>query len=72
MSTEQQDARPFVTAVLHVGFLSIAETPEMLERLRRPEPDEPDSTARSRLFSELQRIGVTPIDATAGVVGGSK
>ena len=71
MEKDDDQAVAFRTT-FHVGFLSVGETQEMLERLRRPEPPEPDSTARSRLFSELRRLGVAnPINVLAAIVGDS-
>lgn len=57
-----------VAGVLHVGFVSISETPEMLSRVARKESDEPSRPARSRVMAELQRIDISPIDGTAARV----
>lgn len=57
------------TAVLHVGFIWIRETDEMISRLRN-EPTQPGSPARSRFFGEASRSPVSPIDATAARVTG--
>jgi hypothetical protein len=57
----------FVTAILHVGFLSLPESPEMIARLKNELAEEP-SPARSRFANSVQRYAVSPIDATAGRV----
>lgn len=57
----------FVTATLHVGFLSLPESPEMLARLKNERP-EASSPARSRFANSVQKYAVSPIDATAGRV----
>lgn len=58
-----------VTAILHVGFLSLAETEEMLAKLRRePKKEETNNPARSKMFSTAQKQAVAPIDALAGKV----
>jgi hypothetical protein len=56
-----------VTAILHVGFLSLPESPEMLERLKN-EPRDAPAPARSRFANCVQKYAVAPIDATAGRV----
>ena len=56
-----------VTAILHVGFLSLPESPEMLERLKNETPTEP-ALARSRFANCVKKYAVAPIDATAGRV----
>jgi hypothetical protein len=62
-----------VTAVLHIGFLSVPETYEMLGRLnnehRRHECNDP---ARSKMFETAQRQDVTAIDRTAAIVSKPK
>lgn len=57
------------TAVLHVGFLTLRETPDMVERLKNENKEE-SRVARSRLAEELRRVAVSPINATAAIVGG--
>lgn len=56
-----------VTATLHIGFLSIKESPEMLERLKNERTEEP-SPARSKFASLVKKYAVSPIDATASRV----
>lgn len=56
------------TATLHVGFLSIFETPEMLNRLRNERVTDDASPARSRFARCLGVTAVTPIDTVAGRV----
>jgi hypothetical protein len=56
-----------VTAVLHVGFVFIRESQEMVELLKNEEPSE-SSPARSRFANEVKVRAVSPIDATAGRV----
>jgi hypothetical protein len=62
-----------VTAVLHIGFLSVPETDEMLGRLnnehRRHECNDP---ARSKMFETAQRQDVIAIDRTAAIVSKPK
>lgn len=59
-----------VTAVLHVGFVMLAETEEMLERLHNEAlVDDANNPARSKMFDTAQKQNVTPIDALAGIVG---
>lgn len=65
------DEQGHTTAVLHVFFLTLAEESWMIERLKN-EQQEGSQVARSRLASELRRIEVTPIDATAAKVGGQR
>lgn len=57
------DSHP--TATLHVGFLSIIESPEMIERLRN-ESMESGKPARSRFANDARTKNVAPVDATAG------
>lgn len=58
-----------VTAVLHVGFMTIFETEEMVCRLHNEELcQETNRPARSKMFATAQKQTVTPIDATAGIV----
>lgn len=64
------DDRRIVTAVLHIGFLSLPETSEMVARLPEAAQSPPDSTARSRLVSEMAIRSVSPIDGTAAKVFG--
>jgi hypothetical protein len=59
-----------VTAVLHIGFLSLAETSDMTARLPEAEEAPFDSTARSRLVSEMEIRSASPIDGTAARVFG--
>jgi hypothetical protein len=57
--------------VLHVGFLSIIETPEELDRLQRGETGRKrnyNDPARSAIFRELPKGNVHPIDRTAMIV----
>ena len=62
-----------VTAVLHIGFLSLSETSEMMARLPEAAQFPSDSTARSRLVAEMAIRSVSPIDGTAAkVFGGDK
>jgi len=56
-----------VTAILHVGFIFIRESQEMVELLKNEEPSE-SSPARSRFANEVQVRAVSPIDGTAGRV----
>jgi hypothetical protein len=57
------------TAVLHVGFLCVPETEEMMCRLRNePLPTDTNNPARSKMFETAQKQIVTPIDALAGKV----
>jgi hypothetical protein len=63
-------AEPVVTAVLHVGFLSLPETREMLDRLMFDPERSKDSTARSRFGKTVHVHAVSPIDATASRVSG--
>lgn len=56
-----------ITAIMHVGFLCIRETPEMLDRLKNERREEP-APARSRFASAINMYAVSPIDATAGRV----
>lgn len=61
-----EDLRLFV--VLHVGFLSVEETEDHLNRLDNYEPVTTPTPARSRITkSKLAKI--TPIDRTAARVG---
>lgn len=61
----------FVTAILHVGFIFIVETPEMLMRLNpSTEKKRRSEIARSKLF-QLNRTP-QPIDKTALLVGGKE
>jgi hypothetical protein len=53
-----------VTATLHVGFLSLGESPEMIARLKNEQPGDP-SPARSRFAELVKKYAVAPIDATA-------
>ena len=65
-SKANDDAPSAVTAILHVGFLSVAETEEMLSLLRRePKTDETNKPARSKMFATAQKQNVAPIDAVA-------
>jgi hypothetical protein len=61
------DAEHIVTATFHVGFVFIAETPEMVARLKN-EPRCDGSPARSKFAEMLRRYAVAPIDATAARV----
>jgi hypothetical protein len=60
-----------ISCVFHVGFVSIIETPEQLERLRRERVAIPSSTARSRMGRMIEREFVRPIDSTAAKVAGA-
>jgi hypothetical protein len=63
------DATDFVmTATLHIGFLTLPETSEMLERLLNESPSRNSNVARSKIFTTLQRSVVSPVDATAAKV----
>jgi hypothetical protein len=66
-------AAPIVTAVFHIGFVRLRESLEMWQRLWNEEirPD-CDMPARSRMFTEMQKISPTPIDATAAIVSKAK
>jgi hypothetical protein len=55
------------TAVLHVGYVSLFESPEMISRLTN-EPMDDGSPSRSRLAKEMQVRDVKPIDGTAARV----
>jgi hypothetical protein len=58
-----------VTAVMHVGFLTLAETEEMMWLLRNERPRENTNTpARSKIFETAQIRSIAPIDATAAIV----
>jgi hypothetical protein len=67
---EPFDDRRIVTAVLHIGFLSLSETSEMVARLPEATQLPSDSTARSRLVGEMAIRSVSPIDGTAAKVFG--
>jgi hypothetical protein len=57
--------------VFHLGFLSIIETPEELDRLQRGETGRKrnyNNPARSVIFRELPKGNVHPIDRTAMIV----
>lgn len=57
------------TCTLHIGFLSILETPEELARLRHdPEQLRQDSVARSKIVRRMTTHQVTPIDRVAARV----
>lgn len=59
------------TATLHVGFVFIAETDEMLATLRRePVDDGKDSTARSKFASVAEVQDVHAVDSLASRVTG--
>lgn len=58
-----------VTAVLHVGFLTLHETPGMLARLRHGREQLPGyGPARSRIFPMIETHHIAPIDAVAAKV----
>ena len=57
------DSHP--TATLHVGFLSLIESPEMIQRLQN-ESMKPGKPARSRFANDAKTKNVAPVDATAG------
>lgn len=58
-----------VTAILHVGFVTLPETEEMLARLQNEEPrEDTNKPARSKMFEIAQKQNVAPIDALAGIV----
>jgi hypothetical protein len=62
-----------VTAVLHIGFLSVPETDEMLSRLHTaPRQHDCNNPARSKMFETAQRQDVTAIDRTAAIVSKPK
>jgi len=56
-----------ITAILHIGFLSLPESQEMLQRLKNERPED-SSPARSRFSKAVKKYAVAPIDATAGRV----
>lgn len=61
------DDNPLVTATFHVGFISIEETPEQLERLPKGEPKNGEpSVARSKISRTVQHI--EPINSVASKV----
>jgi hypothetical protein len=65
----EDDEQGTVTAVLHIGFLCLEETEEMLANLRNETPQEDvNRPARSKMFTVAQRQTVAPIDALAGIV----
>lgn len=67
------DPPRITTAVLHVGFLMLHETEEMLERLHNEQMREDvNKPARSKMFATAQRQAVAPIDALASVVTRAK
>lgn len=62
-----------VSAVLHVGFVGIHESEEMLERLRSEfVKRDPGAPARSKVFKQLARETIAPIDGTAARVAPEK
>lgn len=63
--------REAVTAVLHVGFVFIEETDEMVSRLKN-EQAATGSPSRSAFFREARRASVSPIDGTAARVTGAE
>lgn len=54
----------FVTAIFHVGFIFIEETPEQVERLRKDDAEFASSVARSKIGSTTLS-NVTPVDRVA-------
>lgn len=62
--TGQPDATSVTSAVLHIFFLYLEETEDMLERLRREPVGTESQTARSKLAKTNQK-NVRPIDKTA-------
>jgi hypothetical protein len=68
-SPPPDDKAVAVTAVLHVGFITLAETEKMIERLQNEEQlEETNAPARSKIFKTAQKQTITPIDATASIV----
>jgi len=66
------DIPAVTTAVLHVGFLSVFETEEMVCRLRNePLRQNCENPARSKMFATAQKQDVAPIDRTASIVSRS-
>jgi hypothetical protein len=66
---QTDDSSEFVaTATFHIGFLTLPETSEMLERLFNESPSHNSNVARSKMFTTLQRSVVSPVDATAAKV----
>lgn len=61
-------AAPVVTAVFHVGFLTLPETLEMWQRLWNENLRTDSHVARSAIFKAAEKINPTPIDATAAIV----
>lgn len=67
------DSAEAATATFHVGFIALAETEEMLLRLKNEEPaTETNRPARSKMFETAQKQDVAPIDALAGTVARAK
>ena len=59
---EPKEPEDFVTATMHVGFLSLEETPEMLARLHVPDMEFLYEIARSKISTTNEFI--QPINAT--------
>lgn len=69
MALRQQEERlDSLSVEMHVFFISLPETEEMLERLRREPPYKSKTeVARSKMFREDSRVP-KPVDATADKV----
>lgn len=64
-----QHAPEAVTAILHVGFVFIEETADMVSRLKNEQADA-GSPSRPAFFREAARKSVSPVNATAARVSG--
>lgn len=68
-----EDDPPSVTsATLHVGFLTLTETEEMLLRLHFESLTDKIQPARSKMFATAEKQDVFPINAIAAKVASSK
>lgn len=73
VAPSNDDPPGVTTAILHVGFLTLGETEEMVARLRNESLRENvNKPARSKMFATAQRQAIAPINALAAAVTRTK